>query len=244
MVDKIMPTNPIGGKVNPQVVSTIIKIAKTIWDLFRKPAELAGKTDSINDNSSLENVDAIVQIFTDFKEKIREKAIVIEDAVGEEVEFYMEELQDMLQEKTEIAGKYGIQLKRMERQIEKIASRVKGSIDNEVAKKVSLDNVDCKAVVKMIPGTKKEEAMKTFLNQTVKHALDICCGELHNSMSEIYDDVEMEVLGAVESIQKKNEQFLEKFNAIDVDNYQETAKHQMTQAYYLCDVCDLVDEIL
>ena len=156
----------------------------------------------------------------------------------------MEELHDILDANADKVDKYNIHIKRIERQIDKIASKINGTIDNELCKKVSLDNTECKEIVKMIPGSKKEEAMNTFLDQSVNSALESCCKEIRNSLEEIYEDVETEVLGAVDTIQKQNELLKESLASVDENNYEVTAKEQMVEAYYMIDVCDAVSQIL
>ena len=212
-----------------------------LFGIFKKPSEEAGKTDS---NDSLENIERIIQIFADFKAQVHSKTKEVEKAVEGEISYYAEELQTILLENSEKVTKYGIHIKRIERQINKISIKVKGTIDNELSKKVSLDNKECKEIVKMIPGSKKESAMAEFFSKTVSNALDVCCIELHSTLNEIYDDVEVEIIGAVESIQKQVEQMQESFSAIDEASYEETAKKQMVGAYYITDVCELVLELL
>lgn len=237
------PFPPIGGG-DGGTIGKIIKAIKLIRDIFRKPSEEAGKTDSVNDNSSLENIDRITQIFSDFKDQVRVKALEVENAVGEEVNFYIEELHDILHENSNKVDKYGIHIKRIERQIDKISSKVKGIIDNEISKKVSLDNAQCKEIVKMIPGIKKEQAMNSFLNESIKNALEVSCEEIRSILEEIYEDVEFETVGTVEAIQKQNELLKERLSSVDKDNYEETAKRQITDAYYIMDACDLIEQIL
>lgn len=231
---------PIGGGVGG-TIGKIIKVIKTLIEIFKKPAAEAGKTDHTD---SLENIERITQIFTDFKEQVHARAVEIEKAVEAEVGYYVEELHDILEKNEEKVTRYGIRTKRIERQIDKIASRVKGIIDSELSKKVSLDNTECREIVKMIPGAKKESAMSDFFSKSVKGALDLCCAEIHSSLDEIYDDVETEVIGTVASIQKQAEQLQSTFLSIDETNYEETAKKQMIEAYYLKDVCDMVLELL
>lgn len=237
------PFPPINGG-DGGTIAKIIKAIKMIRDIFKKPAEQAGKTDSVNENSSLENIDRLYQIFTDFKEQVHIKTLDIENAVLQEVNFYVEELHDILFENSDKVDKYKIKIKKIEKQIDKISSRVKGVIDNELSKKISLDNSECKEIVKMIPGSKKEEAMKSFFNKSVEKSLEVCCLEIHSKLEEIYQDVEEEIMSGVESIQKQNEFLKEKFNSINKDNYEETKYKQLSDAYYLLDAFNLVDEIL
>ena len=233
-------TPPVRGGT----IEKIIKVVKTLIGIFKKPSKEAGETDSINDNTSLENIDRITQIFVDFKEQVHTRAVEVEKAVTDEVNYYVEELHDILADNDEKVVKYGIHTKRIKRQIDRISLRVKGTIDNELSKKVSLDNAECREIVKMIPGAKKETAMSDFFLKAVNSALDVCCTEIHSTLGEIYDDVETEIVGAVESIQKQTEHLQESFASIDKDDYEATTQKQMSDAYFLIDTCDMVLELL
>lgn len=236
-----MPYPPTG---DGGIIRKIIKVVKTIFDIFKKPSKEAGSTDSINDNSSLDNIDRITEIFVDFKEQISSKATEIENSVEAEIRYYSEELHDILNEHSDMVDAYGIRFIRIEKQIDKLAAKVKGSIENEISKKVSLDNAQCREIVKMIPGAKKEQAMHTFLTNTVKSALEICCSDMRDILSDIYNEVEESVIGAVDAIQKKNKDILDKISAIDTENYADTAKKQIIDAYYMIDVCKSVEQVL
>ena len=217
-----------------KAIGEIIAAVKTVADIFKKSSEEAGKTDS---DDSKENIENIIEIFTRFKEQIHERTVNVEKAVAEE-------FHDILQENAEKVVKYGIHTKRIDREIDKVSTRVKKTIDNELSKKVSLDNTECKQIIRMIPGAKKESAMEDFFSKSVREALESGCAELHSSLDEIFEDVETEVIGAVESIQRQAEQLQSGFSEIDEKNYEETAKKQMVEAYYLSDVCNLVLELL
>lgn len=237
---KTLSTPLIGGGVGGTIIK-IVNVIKSLFGIFEEPAEEAGKTDQTD---SLENIECLIQIFTDFKEQVHLKATEIEIAVEGEVGYYVEELHEILSQNTDKVIKYDIRTKRIKRHIDKILSKVKGTIDNEISKKVSLDNSECKEIIKMIPGVKKETAMADFFARSIKCALNACCIEIHSSLEEIYDDIETEVVGTVDSIQRQLEQLQNTFSSIDEENYEESAKKQMIEAYYLSEVCDLVNELL
>jgi len=223
------------------ILKIVLKAVKTLSYIFNKPAEEAGKTDQID---SIENIERITQIFADFKEKVHVKTVEIEKTVEGEVNYYVEELHAILDENADAVDKYGIRTRQIEREIDRISAGVKGTIDNELSKMVSLDNAECKEIVKMLPGAKKESAMSEFFSKSIKHALDVFCTEFHSDLDEIYEDVEVEIVGAVDTIQKRAEQLQSSFAAIDEADYEKTARKQMVEAYYKKDVCDLTLNLL
>lgn len=239
MIERILPIFGIGQKIG-----AVIKVIKSLFSTFKESSVEAGNTDSINDNSSLDNVDRIIQIFSNFKEEVHVRSTEIESSVIQEIDYYVEELNNLLEDNEDKVEKYNINLKRIERRINKISSRIKGVIDNEVSKKISLDNKECKEIVKMIPGAKKESAMNSFFSTCVREALTTCCDEMRSTLDDIYQDVEVEVLGAVDVIQKQNMHLQETYAAVNESDYEITAKKQMIDAYYLIDTCDMINEII
>lgn len=221
----------------------IIKIVKSLIGIFQKPSKEIGKTDSINDNSSLENIDHITKVFSDFKEQARVKSSVVEQSLLTEVNYYTEELRQILDQDIDKGLKYGIHFKRIERQIDKIASGIKGVIDNELLKIVSLDNKECRDIVKMIPGSKKEEEMNLFLEKAMNQSLRSACRELRERLNVIYEDVEGEVLGAIEMVGKQSESNRNALSQIEEGQDSENVKNViLADAYFCSNLCDMVLE--
>lgn len=236
--------NKIIGDFPPFDPLKFIKMVKKIFDIFKKPSEETGKIESINNNSTLENIDRITQVCSGFKQQAHSKLIEVENLICDEINHYIEEFYFILEENEERTNKYRIRTNLIKREIDKIASRVKGTIDIELSKKISLDNSECKSIMKMIPGSKKETAMNSFLNAAVKQSLEECCKQIRSSLDEIYEDIETEVIGAIDIISVQSEKMIENLSLVDGENCEETAKKQLVQSYYLLDVISMIDDVL
>lgn len=239
-----MMNNKIIGDFPPFDPLKFIKMVKKIFDIFKKPSEETGKIESINNNSTLENIDRITQVCSGFKQQAHSKLIEVENLICDEINHYIEEFYFILEENEERTNKYRIRTNLIKREIDKIVSRVKGTIDIELSKKISLDNSECKSIMKMIPGSKKETAMNSFLNAAVKQSLEECCKQIRSSLDEIYEDIETEVIGAIDIISVQSEKMIENLSLVDGENCEETAKKQLVQSYYLLDVISMIDDVL
>ena len=140
-------------------------IVRIVWDVItQKPSGEIGKTKQQNKNSSVENVDKIQSILEDYRGQVHREANKIEGAIHDEVAHYVEELNGILLQERELLDKYKIKTKQIERVIERFLRNINGNIDKMLCKKVSLDNPECRNILQMIPGTKKEQVMSDFLN--------------------------------------------------------------------------------
>ena len=239
------PRLPNTGKGIGEVVKVVINVVKKIWDMVtKKPAEDGSKLDSVNDNSSLENIDKITEIFSGFKSQVHQRSVEIENAMKEEVDFYIDELRELLLEYQETTDKYEIRMSRIERKIDRILPRLDGIIDHEISKKVSLDDMECRQLMKMIPGEKKEKALQEFLETVIKNALEVCCSTLNENLEEIFSEVEEEIIGKVEYLQNNSAVQFSKLEELRADNQQEKVRQMLAEANYIVDVCGLVEEVL
>lgn len=230
---------------NMEKLKKIVKIIKTVWDmLISNSAKDASSVDSLDDNFSLDNIERITEIFYDFKEQTQQRLSEIEKAIKEEVEFYLDEIKWTLEENQEITEKYRIRVGRIKRRIDCILPHLEGVIEQEISQKISLDNSECRDIMKMIPGQKKEIALQDFINSVVCNALDLCCVNMKENLKEIYEEVSDEIIGAVEVVQRDSELQLEQLKKIDEDNFIESKTKIMSDAYYYISVCELTEEIL
>lgn len=225
-------------------VKKIFKAIKSVLGFISGFAKDGSDADSINDNSSLENIDRITEIFSDFKEQVCLRSTEIEKAITEEVRFYLDEIKQLLIENQKMAEKYNIRVNIIERKINRILPHLEGIIGHEVSKKISLDNTECKNIMKMIPGEKKEKALQKLLNDAIQNALNVCCLNIKERLEEIFEGVDDEILEKINSIKENNDFQLKQLEEIDADNFTETAAKTMGKAYFWIDACMIVEDIL
>lgn len=229
-----------GGKV-----SKLIKIVKTLYDIFKgKASKKLKDADSVNDNSSVENIDFIMQGLTSFKESVNEQIKVIEVTYNDEIEAYFEELKEIVFEKQDCLDRYGINFSRIERKIERVLEHSKGNLEFAVSKKLSLDNPELRCILKMIPGSKKEEALESFFRKVLEEALSDSCEKMKSDLIEICDEVEDAVLGTIDVVKKNCENQSEKLERMNSEDNNNQMKTIICDGYYNLFACDLVDKLL
>lgn len=230
----------------PWIISTIPLVINGIIDIIKgeQHAEQISKTDGITENSSAEDVDNLINIFSDYKKKVYEKTAEIEKILAKELEAYKEELKDTLEDKSEIIKKYGIRPERLEKDIHRWSRDIHDGIDREISKRISLDDSECRAIMKMIPGEQKEEKFAAFSMNTVKTALDLACEEFQNVLEDFYHETEEDILEAVEMVQRKMEQNASEFSAVNEENYKKKSLDVQKRVCVIMSACDVIENMM
>lgn len=236
---KIPPIKKIG-----KALEKIIMAGKMLFDVFKNASKNGGKIESTSTDNAPETIEKVTEVFAEFKKQVHYKTEEIEKAIEQEVRVYLEEILDVLSDNQEITEKYGIKVKRIERKINRIIPQMLGIIDFELSKKISLDNNECRKIVKMIPGRKKEEALDEFLGKAFNESLDRCCENLQENLQELYEEVNEEILGTIEIIGKNCERQKEKLSDIDADNYIEKKNILIGESYYLICASEILERIM
>ena len=71
-------------------------------------------------------------------------------------------------------------------------------MENEISRVISLDNSECKTIVKMLPGEKKEEALKNLLLKAVSNGIEVINEKVSDTVAEINEDFEILIEQAIE----------------------------------------------
>lgn len=207
--------------------------------LIKKLATLIGGSKRQDKNSTAEDVNKIHEILETYKDQMHKETAGLEARVIKEVNFYIEELNNLFEQKQELFVRYKVNAKRIERSLQRLVGRLQGSIDNFTGKKISLDNADCRKILQMIPGNKKEEEMKLFLNKAMQEALEQYCKDFRQGLTEIFEEVDEEILQAVEDAGKDAARQSKILDEIDPDNYAEKSQDVMLRASKIVALCDI-----
>lgn len=196
---------PMLPPVNPKNIPILFEIAQKAWkwlkDTFGKTAEEAGKIEPITNESTIEDIAKINEIFCSFKESVEKQVIEIESKIVVEVSDYVDELCFVVEAGNSLLSKYNINMNRFKRQIEKLKSGISGTLQKEISKRISLDNPECKKVVKMLSGSKKEEEFKLLLMAAINAGIGAINEKVKIIIADIMDDFEFTLNDYIELIE-------------------------------------------
>lgn len=239
----IIPKLPLPNM--DKVVDVLTRIAPVIIDkIISGAAKDASKVDSINDNPSLSNIDHIYKIFAEFKRSAQQSSEKVEDVIKGEVSHWVDAVMEMIADKESITGKYGINLRHIKKKMNEIPEGINGVVDFELSKKISLDNYECKEIMKMPSGDKRQGKMQTFLKKSIYDSLNVCCKKIETGLLNALDEISEEITGAVEEIQKHSEYSLNQLKKMEEDNDEEMTAKIINQAYCVISACALTEDIL
>lgn len=239
----IIPKLPLPN--NDRVIDVLTKIIpEIIMKIIDVAAQDASKVDSINDNSSLSNIDHIFKIFEEFRKSAKQSYEKVENVMKSEVSYWVDAVTKTVTDKESISEKYGINIGYIKKRMKEILEGINGAVDFELSKNVSLDNYKCREIMKMPSGDKRQEEMQIFLNDSIHSSINSCCEKIKTALLDALSEISEEMTGAVEEIQKHSEYSLNQLRKIAEDNYDEITAKVINQAYCVIDVCTITGDIL
>ena len=191
------------GSFVSSAVSTVAKVAvasvvNTVKNLLTGSSEAIGSTSSYSSNaSSVAETINISEILTSFSLKVRDQTDVIEEKTLEAVESYFDELQDL------VSGKIDNNILRSS--VRETKKEVKGILKQYIAQKVSLDNMECIAVLEMKPGQEKTKSMAAFQKKIINEAIE----ELDRKLTKAIRKNEKILINSINSSMKGRESQLQ-----------------------------------
>lgn len=235
-------------KLNPKRVFSLIETGKTLWrwikDKFIKASEAIGSENPLTKESTIEDISKISEIFNNFKFSVEDEMKPLIINITNEIDYYAEELCFIVEQQNEIIMKSNINLFSFKRQIGKLKKSIDRTMGNEISRIISLDNLECKNIVKMMPGEKKEKALKELLLKAVNNGIEVVNNKVSDIIDEINEDFEILIGQAIEKNENETNSQLNLLNdAKTMSGDQiEMKKILSTQANLTMNICEIVEK--
>ncbi len=197
---RIMPIPPVKD------IQFIISVIKEGWELVKDIfgiGDKVGKSKQTNvDSCEISDLTEINNIFNEFILSIEPKVNKIEESVQEEMYYYLDELVEFFNDNNEKLKEKGIRTTTIERKIEKIKRSINGNIKKEISRNISLDNHECKQIIKMIPGERKINRMNELFELTLNKAIENTIIDIKEGIEVLMDDIDSCIFDSIEILNK------------------------------------------
>ncbi|WP_282193094.1 hypothetical protein [Romboutsia ilealis] len=209
-------------------ISIILEVIKEGWELVKYIfgiGDIVGKSKQTNvDNCEISDLAEINSIFNEFILSIEPKVNEIEESIQDEMYYYLDELIEFISDNNDRLKEKGIRITTIERKIEKIKHNINGNLKKEISKNISLDNYECKQIIKMLPGERKTNKMNEFFELTLNNAIENLIVDIKEDIEEIMDYIEECVFNSIEILNKDIQNqysVLEKLDNEKIENIEE-----------------------
>ena len=113
----------------------------------------------------------------------------IEKTIIEESEFYFEELLQRISLINSKIGKELVNIDRCNKKLERIKGGISGMFKTHISKKISLDDNECLAILKLAPGDMKSDKLKNYVNIVIDEGLNATCQEIKEKLFDFTEEL-------------------------------------------------------
>lgn len=177
------------GNAAKSIVTGIAKVARKFADAvlgkMDKKSEQIGRTEKVTKTSSVSVVDNTNEILYSYADEYRVLAKEYEQAALNAVNDYFRGLVNLLEKNEEIKHKIG--LLKLKRKQKDITRKISNAITNVVARRISLDDYECRRIISSSSGYNKTNQMKNFCNRVLREANDNLANTVEDVLYEQQD---------------------------------------------------------
>lgn len=159
--------------------------------------------------------DRLNEILVSFSEGYLQQANQIENACVREIEIYYDHLIDTIENAASGVTYNKANLKALKNGKKRISKSIIGGIKNPLARRMSIDDPECLAILKMDAGNEKQRKMTNFSQKVIREALDNLSKHVRESLDDQTEDIQ-DYLSNVSEEQERERNALrelfEKFN--------------------------------
>ena len=206
----------------------------TIIEFGKKLIGKIGSTPSMNENSSVADIEQISNALYELREHVLQQSQSTIQNANDSFKFYVEEQLFNIEDKSELLAKYEISSRSVERKMQYIQDKLNNFWQDSINRRISLDNEECRSILMLPSGAKKSADIEKFTNEVMSETLneyaDLVRSELGNLYVDFEDDVARSVSRLENTVNKYNE-IVKSLDEKDDDKYEQLISKAKTKIF-------------
>lgn len=192
------------------LLNKVLPFVPVILDAFKSLAGGMSETKAIDQSSTAEDVDRVLEEFNNYKKMIHQETEKLAKGVQDELMSYIDECLTHLSQHQKVLDKYSIRIGRIERKLKEIGADSKRDLEKEIDENVSFNNGEIRSIIRMSPGNQKQQAMTEFMQKTFEKVLDNYCKKIRSRLTDIYEEIDESIVRTIESVTVETEHIFRK----------------------------------
>ena len=195
----------------PTDILVLIEVGKKIWNFVKK----IGGQPQFDEKSSTEDIASIHKALCAFQlEVLRDNAASLQE-VEDAVISYVEEVMFQLDSKAEILRKYRYSRRAVDKTLQELHNSAKPFWEKEISKHLSLDNGECRRILSLPSGAKKEREMREFATTILESVAMQYIEFIRDLLKNLYENFEMDIEAIIEQLSHVTKDYKHLYDSID-----------------------------
>lgn len=241
----IMPFPPkIPLPIIIEGIKKVIKVGKKVFDiLFGDNGQIEKERPLDTKNADTDDIMSLNAILTDYRKDVKSATMELENNIKDICKDVFEGILESLEFVNEQFEFYRINA--FKRKINRFTEEIDGIFEKHTAKRISLDDNECIAILKMMPGDLKGKRMKELKEVVFKESIDEIIKKVNDFMNDFLDEMKYSVENKIDGISDKIQEKADVFEELSLDNENKNEMTEVAELYsgYIINLAILVEEI-
>lgn len=181
-------------------MSGVSNFGRSIQDACSE--RISRETSYEKQSANIHSTERLSDILADYQEGYLQQADTVERACIDAVYFYFSQLVDLLEEIPDAAERRAA-FRNVKNNGSRMSRTLEGVVKNHMAKRMSIDDSECLAILKMDAGSSKRKAMSRFSNKIIEEALENVVKKVKEILASQTDEIKDYMKNIMEEEEKK-----------------------------------------
>ena len=206
----------------------------TIIELGKKMLEKIGSAPSMNENSSVADIEQISNALYELREQVLQKSQPTIQNANDSFKFYIEEQLFNIDDKAKLLAKYEISSRSVERKMQSIQDYLNKHWQNSINRRISMDNAKCRSILILPAGAKKSAELEKFTDEVLTETLNEYADIISEELGNLYVDFEEDIARSVSRLENTVNDYtkmVESLDAKDDDKFEQLIVKAQTKIF-------------
>lgn len=174
-----------------------------------------GETPQVKPDTPVQTIEDIGEALSGLRETILREIQPSMKNADDEITEYIADQFTMFEDNAEVIERNQISIHDAKARLNEIPRRAKEFWENQIRRKISLDNPDCRAILKLPSGAKKESDTQKFIEDVLRESLESYAEYFQKSITGIYDGIMSDAKRSVARAESKAKEYSDLVDAVN-----------------------------
>lgn len=185
------------------------KDAKTTQEIAQARQEIS-KTTSLSEATTVQQVEDISKSLNNYRKIYERNAENVETALRDEINNCFSNLMNRLKTRASISKR--IAFEELQRKQQRLLGDIDGTIVEELKKRLSIDDYECRRILDIKNSDEKDRTMKKFSERVIHEVRETLANKFSRTMRQISDDISNVLQNTVDDQERETQRKQKEFD--------------------------------
>lgn len=215
---------PIPVEIPKKILERLIKAGKSFFHTLINGEDVKNRAPMDTKNGTADEMMELNKVLLEYRSKVSKEASELEESIAGLCKERFDAIVDTLEFANSDFQFYRVET--LKRKLDHFLEEIDGYFGQNISKRISLDDMECINILKMLPGDLKGQRMAELKKKVIQESIGSLCKKVRDFENDFFEGMELSVDSRLEGLEDRIREKRAAFETLEKSNEDTSASKE------------------